>query len=131
MEAAMEIIMEEAEFIPFVDESQLSMDSRVYLWMKAVSDSRENAEYEELNGKKYLVLHRDYKNELTYTCSFCGKKHNHDWDDGLKNAACSHAFGDAFANLLGERAVFCTRDGTILRAADGYIVRSRSHSQKM
>jgi hypothetical protein len=98
--------------------------------MKAASDSRENAEYEEPNGKKHLVLHRDYKNELTYTCSFCGKKHNHDWDDGLKSAACSHAFGDAFANLLGERAIFSTSDGTVLSAADEYIIRTRSNCQK-
>ena len=128
MEAVMEEVMEEAEFIPFVDEKTLDMNSRIYLWMKAVSSSREHAEYETMDGVDYLVLHRDYKNEMTYTCSFCGKKHEHVWEDGLKKAACSHAFGDVFENLLGQKAVFAAKDGTILKASDGYIIRSRSNS---
>ena len=127
MEAVMEEIMEEAEFIPFVDEHTLDTNSRIYLWMKAVSKSREIAEYEMLDGTAYLVLHRDYKNELTHTCSFCGKKQKHDWEDGLKAAACSHAFDDVFENLLGQKAMFMADDGTLLKASDGYIVRSRSN----
>ena len=126
MTEVMEEIMEEAEFIPFVDEHTLDTNSRIYLWMKAVSSSRATAEYELLDGHPYLVLHRDFKNELTHTCSFCGKKHKHDWEDGLKAAACSHAFGDVFENLLGQKSMFMTDDGTLLKASDGYIVKSRS-----
>ena len=130
MDAVMEGVMAEAEFIPFVDENSLDMKERIYLWMKAVSHSREHAEYETVEGVDYLVLHRDYKNEMTYTCPFCGKKHEHDWEDGQKSAACSHAFGDVFENLLGQKAVFTAQDGTLLKASDGYIVRSRSNSHK-
>lgn len=78
MEAVMEEIMEDAEFIPFVDKHTLDTSSRINLWMKAVSSSRAIAEYEMIDGHPYLVLHQNYKIELTHTCLFCAKKHKHD-----------------------------------------------------
>lgn len=73
-------------------------------------------EYKEVNGKKYLILVRDWKGHPKgeklapkVFCPFCNREHQHAADEGHRSAHCMPPIDDVQAS-----------DGTILKASDGY-----------
>lgn len=70
-------------------------------------------EYELLNGKPYLALHRKAENEPTETCPFCSQAHRHGIGDGHRIAHCARVIS----------AELCIGDVRVYHA-DGYVIRT-------
>ena len=78
-------------------------------------------DYELLHGKPYAILWRDpgkygWDVPPTDPCPFCRTRHNHSGGEGHRRSHCASAK---------VKPTFTCTDGTVVRARDGYIIRTR------
>ncbi len=73
-------------------------------------------EYDMVDGVPLAILWRDSEDSETDHCPFCGERHKHEGKDGHYEAVCAKAW------LSHQRE---SKDCTILKREDGYIIRTR------
>ena len=79
----------------------------------------ERVDYEFVDGVPVAILWRRHSKGPTAYCPFCGEQHSHEGEDGRYEVACEpHWWRE------GERRL---SDGTIIKQADGYIIRTNKN----
>jgi hypothetical protein len=73
-------------------------------------------EYDMVDGVPLAILWRDSEDGETDHCPFCGERHKHEGKNGHYEAVCAKAW------LSHQRE---SKDCTILKREDGYIIRTR------
>ena len=73
-------------------------------------------EYDMVDGVPLAILWRDSEDNETDHCPFCGERHKHEGKDGHYEAVCAKAW------LSHQRE---SKDCTILKREDGYIIRTK------
>ena len=90
--------------------------------IKKIDQARRNAVGEVIDGKLYLILHRQTENSKTQTCPFCGGKHTHGGGDGHRAVHCTAPGG--CEHVLGASTIFRNVEGQVFDANDGYIIKT-------
>ena len=81
-------------------------------------DRAKRVDYELVDGMPIAILWRRHNHGLTAYCPFCGERHNHEGEDGHYEAACLPRW------LRGQGSKRKLDDETIIKQADGYIIRT-------
>ncbi len=87
--------------------------------------------YETYLGNPVAVLFRKDNTSQTEPCPFCAQRHKHGYPDGHRNDHCGDnvtfkrtRWGYQEVKLTPDEII--ASDGTILKRANGYIIRTRS-----
>ncbi len=75
-------------------------------------------EFDKKHHHAWAVLERETEEDPTDPCPFCGRQHRHGISDSHRVAHCN-------PNHPGVLQQITRKDGTVLRMADGYILRTR------